>query len=206
MAMTAQESQIAALFVSYFNRSPDPAGLGYWATQLEGGMSLSSIASSFATQPEATNLYPFLANPTAGGQSPQSALLSSVYSNPFGREIDPAGLAYWNSQVSSGKALGGIIQNMISGAQGNDLATLNNKIQVGVEYAQHFTEINATWAPSDIATSKSVLSGVTFQSSTLSAAEAKIKDIAPLPPPANITRKPVDASIPFPPLFPHPTP
>ena len=68
-----------------------------------------------------------------------TAFLTSVYSNLFSRAIDPAGLAYWTGQINAGKALGGVIQDMISGAQGNDLLTINNKATVGVEYAQHFT-------------------------------------------------------------------
>ena len=129
-----------SFYVSYFNRSPDPIGLTYWTSQLSGGMSLNAIASSFAVQPETAALYPFLANPTVGSLSSVHDFVTSVYTNLFGRAPDGAGLAYWSDLVTSGKALGGIINNMISGAQGNDLLTVNNKATVGVEYAQHFSD------------------------------------------------------------------
>ena len=51
MAISAQEAQIGQLYVGYFNRSPDPAGLTYWVGQLNNGVALTSIADSFATLP-----------------------------------------------------------------------------------------------------------------------------------------------------------
>ena len=197
MAITTQQAQIAALYVSYFNRSPDPAGFAYWTDQVSSGMSLNSIANSFAALPEAIALYPFLANPTLDSASAVNAFLTSVYSNLFGRAIDPAGLAYWSGQVVSGKALGGAINNMISGAQGNDLLTVNNKATVGVEYAQHFTDTKAIWTSSDLSSSKSIISGVTFDSTTVLAAEATLNKLVAAPPPGNVSGKAIDGYIAF---------
>src|SRR4051812_15654884 len=106
MAISAQEAQVGALYVSYFGRSADPAGLAYWVAQLNNGLTLDRIAQSFATQPEATSLYPFLANPSASGLAD---FLTSVYSNLFNRTIDAAGLAYWSDQVNAGKPVGSVI-------------------------------------------------------------------------------------------------
>lgn len=92
MAISAQEAQIGALYVSYFGRSVEPAGLAYWVSRLNAGMLLAQIAQSFAAQTEAKTLYPFLADPTAGSSA---SFLTSIYSNLFGRTIDTAGLAYW---------------------------------------------------------------------------------------------------------------
>ena len=100
MAVSAQEAQIGALYVAYFGRAIDPAGLAYWLGRLNDGMSLQRIAQSFSTQSEATAIYPFLANPTAAGLND---FLTSVYSNLFNRPIDQAGLAYWASQVNAGR-------------------------------------------------------------------------------------------------------
>src|SRR5262245_25260309 len=132
MAITAQQAHIGAVYVSYFNRSPDPAGLAYWVGQLSSGMSIASIAQSFATQPEAIALYPFLANPSTGG-SGLSSFLSSVYSNLFNRAIEQAGLDYWTGVVNGGRPLGRVIEDIISGAQANDRLTVDNKTTVGVE-------------------------------------------------------------------------
>ena len=57
------QEAITALYVGYFDRAPDPAGLEYWSGRLNAGMSLAEIALSFSVQPEATSEYPYLAVP-----------------------------------------------------------------------------------------------------------------------------------------------
>src|SRR5258708_12881171 len=113
MQIRAQQAQIEALYIGYFGRSSDPAGLASGVGQLDGGLPLLAIANSFAVQPEATALYPFLTSPSAGGLS---SFLGSVYSNLFNRPFDAAGLAYWSDQVNSGKPVGRAIQDLISRA------------------------------------------------------------------------------------------
>ncbi len=207
MAISAQEAQIAGLYVGYFGRSTDPAGLAYWVSQLNDGLSPARIAQSFAVQAEATALYPFLANPTSAGLTD---FLTSVYSNLFNRTIDQPGLAYWSGQVNAGKPVGGIIADMISGAQGNDLLTVNNRITVGIEYAQAFAAAGKTWTAADLASSKSVLAGVTFDPGTVTAAESKIHAaVTPTPTPAPTptpTPTPTPAPTPAPTPTPTPTP
>ncbi len=181
MAITAQEVQVSAIYAAYFGRAPDPQGLSYWVGQLNNGLSISRIAQSFSTQSEATALYPYLSNPTSAGLS---SFLTSVYSNLFNRTIDDGGLAYWSDQVNKGRPVGAIIADMISGAQGNDLLTINNKATVGVEYAQAFTAAGVTWTSANLATSHSIIAGVTFDPATVVAAEAQIPhDVMPTPSP-----------------------
>ncbi len=200
MAISVQQAQIGTLYVGYFGRSVDPAGLAYWVGQLSNGLSLDRIAQSFAVQSEATALYPFLANPTVDGAA---AFLTSVYSNLFNRTIDAAGLAYWTDQLAAGKPVGSAIVDMIAGAQGNDLLTINNKVMVAVEYAQAFDIAQRAWTSADLASSRSVLSGVTSDPSTVLAAEAKIHDIITPPSP---TPTPTPSPTPTPAPTPTPTP
>jgi hypothetical protein len=52
--------------------------------------------------------------------------------NLFNRAPDPVGEAYWATQLQTGAStVGGAIINIISGAQANDLVTINNKVTVG---------------------------------------------------------------------------
>src|SRR5258708_4259570 len=106
MTISTQQAQIESLYIGYFNRSAEPAGLAYWMAQLEGSLPLARIAQSFSVQPEATALYPFLANPTPGSEA---AFLGSIYGNIFNRPIDAAGQAYWAGQLDGGKPVGSII-------------------------------------------------------------------------------------------------
>ena len=123
---------ITELYVGYYNRAPDPSGETYWVGRLESGMSLSAIAQSYSVQTESTNLYPFLASPNTASTTAVQAFVTSVYENLFNRAPDPAGESYWVTQLQTGAStVGGAIINIISGAQLNDLATINNKVVVG---------------------------------------------------------------------------
>jgi len=106
---------ITNLYVGYFNRAPDPAGLNFWVTQYtalgQTPAALSGIANSFAQVPESTNLYSFLSAPLIG--SPTS-FLASVYLNLFGRAIDAAGSAFWAGQLALPGAAVGMVLRMRS--------------------------------------------------------------------------------------------
>ena len=137
-------------------------------------MSLTSIAQSFSVQPEATALYPFLAHPTLRDAGD---FVVAIYRNLFNREVDDASLAFWVFELALSRQVGPMILNIISGALHADLLTINNKSKIAVEYAQAFETTHRTWTPSDLASSKSVLSGVTSDPASVTAAEAKIHDI-----------------------------
>ena len=144
--VTAQE-QIGQLYVGYFGRAADPVGLNYWVQQLQGGMSLTAIANSFAVQPEATALYSYLAAPTVGDPA---AFITAIYQDLFNRGPDAAGLAYWINQLTvQGTPPGQMVLNIISGAQGSDKTTIENKTHVAVDYAQKFVNNNITWIAID---------------------------------------------------------
>jgi hypothetical protein len=174
MAISVQESEIGSLFVGYFGRSVDPAGRAYWVGQLNNGTLLTSIAQSFSVQPEATALYPFLTHPTLRDAGD---FVVAIYRNLFNREVDDAGLAFWVFELGLGRLVGPMILNIISGALHADLATINNKSTVAIEYAQAFDAVHKSWTPADLASSRSVLAGVTFDPATVKAAETKIHDI-----------------------------
>jgi hypothetical protein len=128
--------QIGQLYVGYFGRAADPAGLAYWVDRLNDGMSLVAIANSFAVQPEATSLYAYLAAPLVG--DPQT-FIAAIYNDLFNRNPDAAGLAYWADQLTvHGTPPGQMVLDVISGAQGADRTTIENKTHVAVGYAQAF--------------------------------------------------------------------
>ena len=174
MAITNSQASIGALYVGYFGRAADPAGVDYWAGQLDRGIPLTTIAQSFSVQSEATALYPFLTHPTLRDAGD---FVVSIYLNLFNREVDDASLAFWVFELGLGRQVGPMILNIISGALHADLLTINNKTTIAVEYAQAFESAHRPWTPSDLASSRSVLSGVTSDPASVTAAEAKIHDI-----------------------------
>lgn len=165
---------ISALYVAYFNRAPDAAGLNYWIGRFNGvggpAMSLADIATSFAAQPEATSEYGFLAAPAVGDPG---VFLAAVYLNLFGRTVatNAAELAFWKTQLANPAIpVGRVLLDIRSGAQGDDLAVVNNKTAVGKAFAQSQIDTNK---PFNAAAADAALVGVTKDPASVTAAIAK---------------------------------
>ena len=166
----AINDSITELYIGYYDRAPDPGGETYWVGQLQAGMSLSAIAQSYSVQTESTNLYPFLASPNTASTAAVQAFVTSVYENLFNRAPDAAGEAYWVTQLQTGAStVGGVIINIISGAQLNDLVTINNKVTVGDYFDTQIFNHNVQFSAS---VASAALSAVTFNTSSIATAEA----------------------------------
>ena len=167
---------IGQLYVGYFGRAADPDGLNYWITQFNAGMSLQAIANSFAVQPEATALYSYLAAPAVGDPA---AFVTAIYQDLFNRGPDAGGLAYWVNQLTvQGTPPGQMVLNIISGAQGADKTSVENKTHVAVDYAQKFVNNNLTWIGIDnIQGARDVVVPVTSDPATVTTAILQIDGI-----------------------------
>ncbi|UEM03210.1 cadherin-like domain-containing protein [Skermanella rosea] len=166
---------ISKLYIGYFGRAGDPEGLDYWLQQMssenESPMSLADIAQSFSVQPESTEQYPFLADPSA---DPEPFLLS-VYKNLFNRDsIDTEGLNYWKEQIASGRPIGLIIIDIISGAQGADAVMVENKADVAAYYTEQYKVKGAEWDAGDLVAAKAVLDGVTDDAATVESGKSAV--------------------------------
>nr|MBA2281884.1 DUF4214 domain-containing protein [Acidimicrobiia bacterium] len=84
---------VARLYLAYFGRSPDAAGLVYWVGQLRAGNPLTNISNAFASSSEFATRYGSLGN---------QAFVERVYMNVLGRSPDLAGLTYWLGQLLNG--------------------------------------------------------------------------------------------------------
>ncbi|MFG6589453.1 DUF4214 domain-containing protein, partial [Sulfitobacter sp. MOLA879] len=89
MATSTQINAITALYVGYFDRAPDPAGLQFWIDQIDNGREFNTIAADFAASPEAVALYPYLTTPDV---SSPAAFITNIYANLFGRAPEAEGL------------------------------------------------------------------------------------------------------------------
>lgn len=88
---TAANTQL--LYITYFGRPADPAGLSYWTTGPQAGLPLNEVADFFAADQE-------FAQTTAGKTTSQ--IVNSFYRNAFGREADAPGLQFWTNKVNNG--------------------------------------------------------------------------------------------------------
>ncbi|ARU58067.1 hypothetical protein OLMES_4049 [Oleiphilus messinensis] len=111
MPETSQyEDQVQQMYVAYYGRPGDPAGIAYWADQLAAvNGNLSDIIEAFGTSDEFTARFGTLDNQT---------LVNNVYQQLFGRDADPAGLAFYVGELEAGTmSLSSIALNVSSGAQ-----------------------------------------------------------------------------------------
>ena len=168
----ADKNFLVSLYVGYFNRAPDPAGLQYWIDQVEGGRDTNTIAADFAASTEAKALYPFLTTPDV---SSPTAFITSVYQNLFNRAPDAAGLAFWEGQLSAGTvSASDMIDAIIKGATtAPDSTIMNNKVEVGLDFATDAGN-TAGFTYNDVAeaAATTAISGVTDDAATVAAAKS----------------------------------
>lgn len=161
----ANTVEIMELYTAYFNRAADKAGVDYWANEMDAnGWTLDQVAQSFADQPEYQAIYGNLTN---------EGTIVEIYKNLLNREQpDAAGLAYWEEQLDSGAIqISNMVQAIINGAQGSDIAIIDNKTAVS-QYAY-----NAGLEATDAKTIS--LENITADPSTIASAKAAIDAINP---------------------------
>jgi hypothetical protein len=172
---------IEELYVAYFGRAADPAGLNYWLSQEAAGTSDATIALQFVPQLETLGLYPLLNTPTllSGSAAQQATFINAVYQNLFGHAADTAGLSYWQGQLINGASPGFMINQIIVGALGIDATTIANRAAVAGAYTNAVASAVpvVTWNPTnDTPQSRAVIASIT---ATVTAANAAIAaDIA----------------------------
>ena len=124
----ATSTQLQQLYIAYFSRPCDPAGLAYWTAK---GISTSAFAANMYLQPEFKN---------ANGNLSVESQVNQIYLNLFNRNGDAAGLRYWASQIEKRVLqLASIANDLIYAVQNNaggpgDALTLANKTNATVDY------------------------------------------------------------------------
>ena len=131
------QQQLAAIYILYYDRAPDPAGFQFWLSLLvdpePDAMTLEEIATHFSDQVETRNVYDFFDPDTVNPSSLE--FLSQAYANLFGRAPDAAGIKFWANQLDGGLVpTGEILLAMMEGATGSDIDVLNNKIEVALDW------------------------------------------------------------------------
>lgn len=164
---------ITELYIGYFNRAPDPAGLQYWLDGMSKGVTFSQIADQFAKSSESTAIYPYLTLPDV--VSPDS-FINQVYQNVLGRPAEPAGLAYWkaalqNGVVTTGGFISTIIETVNKQTGTADALTLQHKLTVAEYYT---TQIATNNIPFTQASAKAALANVDSTDASVAVGKANV--------------------------------
>jgi len=163
----AYYTQVQKIYVAYYGRPADPAGLQYWAGQLAAnGGNLTSIINAFGNSSESTALY-------AGASD--SAKVTAIYQQLFNRAPDGPGLAFYTAELTAGRmTAASIALNVANGAQGTDLTFLNNKVTVGTAFTDALTVDGAAavayTGTTAITAARSLITGVTTSAATTNVA------------------------------------
>jgi aryl-phospho-beta-D-glucosidase BglC (GH1 family) len=99
------DQDIELIYVAYFGRAADPAGLSSWVANLDSGQDIFDVALNFAKSDEAQNLYSFLASPTTDNDTFRTSFINTLYQDLFNRDAEgtigdaATGLGYWNARL-----------------------------------------------------------------------------------------------------------
>lgn len=117
-------SVIQGIYVALFGRPADPGGLAYWTEVTKNGQDLSEMLRVLPGLNEYTDRF--------AGQTPDQ-VITTIYQGLFGRAPDPAGLEFFKAQLASGaQNMATLAVNILQGAQGDDKADVDAKVDAAV--------------------------------------------------------------------------
>ncbi|MGJ7914371.1 DUF4214 domain-containing protein [Massilia sp. LXY-6] len=120
---TNYSNEVQKLYVAYFSRPADTAGLTYWTNVLATDPTgYQKISASFAASPEYHAAYAGMDN---------AGVVSAVYQHLFGRPAETAGVQYWANLLNQ-KAItiDNVVTQIANGAQTTDKFAYDAKVAV----------------------------------------------------------------------------
>ena len=130
MAASAYFETVQKIYIAFYQRPADPAGLKYWAEQIDkAGGNPNAVITAFGTSDEAQELYGDIDADTIGG------VIDAVYQAAFGRSAEQEEIDYWAEGFNAGTiTASSMALAVVLGAQNDDLATIDNKLEVANEF------------------------------------------------------------------------
>lgn len=124
---------IQKLYVSYFSRPADSAGLAYWESAISNNKGdLSSISDAFSHSAEYRDAF--------AGKS-NTDVIDQVYLNLFGRHAEDSGKAFWSGLLDHHTlSIDHIVEALANSARGSDMVAVSRKVMT----AEAFTSALAT--------------------------------------------------------------
>jgi len=115
---------VQKVFIGYYQRPAAPAGLIFWANQLnEVDGNLDAIIEAFANSAESRALYGEINSGNI------RSVVTHIFQALFNRDPAPAGLNYYENGFNSKQFTAATIMlNVLDGATGTDLQSVNNKV------------------------------------------------------------------------------
>lgn len=110
MALNDNQLALIKLYMAAFNRAPEKGGFDYWSNQLASGKTFAQVVDTVFSLDIVKAIYP--------DAMPNDAFLTLIYINIFNKLPDDEGLAFWMSQLGTGRARGSLVLDMINAGLG----------------------------------------------------------------------------------------
>lgn len=119
--VTAHVTAVQQLYVAYFNRPADTAGLDYWTNVVAAQKgSTAAVSAAFAAEAEYKTAYANMTN---------AQVVNQVYQNLFGRPAETAGQTYWADLLDRKViTIDKVVAEIAKGAQTTDAEAYENKV------------------------------------------------------------------------------
>ncbi|MFA7281815.1 MAG: DUF4214 domain-containing protein [Sterolibacterium sp.] len=139
MALTEQQLGLTRLYLAAFNRAPEKSGLDYWSGQLAAGETMAEVVHKIFSLDVVKAIYP--------DTQSDAAFLTAIYTNVFGKQPDPGGLAYWGGFLAAGQARSDLVTSIIEAGLGTPDGTdgkafLVNRYEVALQAVSQQIEQN----------------------------------------------------------------
>jgi mono/diheme cytochrome c family protein len=139
--VSAYNDVVQRVYVAYFGRPADPAGLAYYAglyqsstvapdmvsvsQAYDSNATVKALVDSFAASDESSALYP----------GSNDVFVAAVYRNLYNRDPDAAGGAYWIDLLDRGLVTrANAALSIMAGSQGSDADLITRKSQVAAAF------------------------------------------------------------------------
>ncbi len=168
MATQASLDLAQQMYVAYYGRPADQAGLDFWAEQFDMTDDLDAALTAFGDSAEYTAAFEFF-NTTG--------LVTNLFRQMFGHDPDEAGLAFYVDRLDSGAAtLASIAKQIADGATGTDATALANKVDVAADFTAAVTAAEAVYDADSIAAVQAILAAVDDTAASVTDAADEIAD------------------------------
>jgi hypothetical protein len=123
-------STIQELYVAYFNRPADVAGLKFWSDILAANPgAYRDIVQDFSNSAEYLQAF-------RGLDSRQ--VVDTVYQHLFGRHAESAGVDYWAGLLDNkAVTIGNVVTEVAHGALGKDKIVIDGRVAVATAFTDH---------------------------------------------------------------------
>jgi hypothetical protein len=163
--MGTYTAAVEKLYVAYFSRPADAAGLTYWENVVTAAKGdTTAVSKAFAASQEYKD--------TFAGQS-EYQVINTIYKNLFGRDAEPAALTFWGQGlINKAFTIDTAVTTIANAAVGTDLTAYNNKVAAATAFSAsldtsaEMTNYSGTAANN---AAKVWLSGITTDASLASA-------------------------------------